>query len=83
MFATVERTSQKEGGAGHQAKLVDLPRAILKRRVAMTAAERRLIERNLDLIFEFEKYVLEHPEVGERNSTERRCLYESGWRRKV
>lgn len=32
----------------------------------MTAAERRLIDKNLDLIFEFEKYVLEHPEVGER-----------------
>ena len=32
----------------------------------MTAAERKLIEKNLDLIFEFEKYVLEHPEVGER-----------------
>jgi Family of unknown function (DUF5647) len=34
--------------------------------MAMTAAERKLIEKNLDLIFEFEKYVLEHPEVGER-----------------
>jgi hypothetical protein len=34
--------------------------------VAMTAAERKLIEKNLDLIFEFEKYVLEHPEIGER-----------------
>jgi hypothetical protein len=32
----------------------------------MTAAERKLIEKNLDLIFEFEKYVLEHPEIGER-----------------
>ena len=32
----------------------------------MTAAERRLIDKNLDLIFEFEKYVLEHPEVGGR-----------------
>jgi hypothetical protein len=32
----------------------------------MTAAERRLVEKNLDLIFEFEKYVLEHPEVGEK-----------------
>jgi hypothetical protein len=29
----------------------------------MRAAEKRLIERNLDLIFEFEKYVLEHPEI--------------------
>jgi hypothetical protein len=34
--------------------------------MAMTAAERKLIDKNLDLIFEFEKYVLEHPEVGER-----------------
>jgi hypothetical protein len=33
--------------------------------MAMTAAERKLIEKNLDLVFEFEKYVLEHPEVGE------------------
>jgi hypothetical protein len=32
----------------------------------MTTAERKLIEKNLDLIFEFEKYVLDHPEVGER-----------------
>ena len=32
----------------------------------MTAAEKKLIDKNLDLIFEFEKYVLEHPEVGER-----------------
>lgn len=29
----------------------------------MTAAEKQLIEKNLDLIFEFEKYVLEHPEI--------------------
>ena len=29
----------------------------------MTAAEIKLTEKNLDLIFEFEKYVLEHPEV--------------------
>ena len=29
----------------------------------MTAAERKLTEKNLDLIFEFEKYVLEHPEI--------------------
>ena len=32
----------------------------------MRAAEKRLIERNLDLIFEFEKYVLEHPEISEK-----------------
>jgi hypothetical protein len=29
----------------------------------MSPAERKLVERNLDLIFEFEKYVLEHPEI--------------------
>ena len=29
----------------------------------MRAAEKNLIERNLDLIFEFEKYVLAHPEI--------------------
>jgi hypothetical protein len=28
--------------------------------------ERELVGRNLDLIFEFEKYVLEHPEFAER-----------------
>ena len=32
----------------------------------MTAAEKILAERNLDLIFEFEKYVLEHPEIAEK-----------------
>ncbi len=31
----------------------------------MTAAEKILVEKNLDLIFEFEKYVLEHPEITE------------------
>jgi len=34
----------------------------------MTAAEKKLVEQNLDLIFEFEKYVLEHPEIAERIS---------------
>jgi hypothetical protein len=34
--------------------------------MAMTAAEKILAEKNLDLIFEFEKYVLEHPEISER-----------------
>ena len=29
----------------------------------MTAAEKKLTEKNLDLIFEFEKHVLEHPEI--------------------
>jgi hypothetical protein len=46
--------------------LVDLPRTIFERRVAMRAADRKLVERNLDLIFEFEKYVLEHPEITEK-----------------
>ena len=32
----------------------------------MRAAEKKLIERNLDLLFEFEKYVLEHPEITEK-----------------
>ena len=32
----------------------------------MRAAEKKLIERNLDLIFEFEKYVMEHPELSEK-----------------
>ena len=46
--------------------LVSLPGTIFKRRVAMRAADRKLVERNLDLIFEFEKYVLEHPEITEK-----------------
>ena len=32
----------------------------------MTSAEKKLVEQNLDLIFEFEKYVLEHPEITKR-----------------
>jgi hypothetical protein len=32
----------------------------------MTAAEKKMIEKNLDLLFEFEKYVLEHPEITEQ-----------------
>ena len=32
----------------------------------MTAAEKKMIEKNLDLIFEFEKYVLEHPGITEK-----------------
>ena len=32
----------------------------------MTAEERRLVEKNPDLIFEFEKYVLEHPEIADQ-----------------
>ncbi len=31
----------------------------------MKAAEKKMIEKSLDLIFEFEKYVLEHPEIAE------------------
>ena len=30
----------------------------------MTRTEKKMVERNLDLIFEFEKYVLEHPGFG-------------------
>jgi hypothetical protein len=33
--------------------------------MAMRAAEKKLVKRNLDLIFEFEKYILEHPEIAE------------------
>jgi hypothetical protein len=33
---------------------------------AMKTVEKKLIERNLDLLFEFEKYVLEHPEITEK-----------------
>ena len=32
----------------------------------MKAAERQLVDKNLDLIFEFEKYVLEHPEFAKK-----------------
>jgi len=46
-------------------KLDGFPDAIFKR-LTMRAAEKNLIERNLDLIFEFEKYVLEHPEISEK-----------------
>jgi hypothetical protein len=34
--------------------------------MAMKAAEKKMVEKNLDLIFEFEKYVLEHPEIAEK-----------------
>jgi hypothetical protein len=34
--------------------------------MAVTAAENKLTEKNLDLIFEFEKYALEHPEIAEK-----------------
>lgn len=32
----------------------------------MTRSEKRMIEKNLDLIFEFEKYVLDHPDLANR-----------------
>lgn len=32
----------------------------------MTRTERKMVEKNLDLIFEFEKYVLEHPELARK-----------------
>ena len=31
----------------------------------MKPAEKKMIEKNLDLLFEFEKYVLEHPEIAQ------------------
>ncbi len=31
----------------------------------MTRADKKMVEKNLDLIFEFEKYVLEHPDFAE------------------
>jgi hypothetical protein len=34
--------------------------------MAMRATEKKLVERNLDLLCEFEKYVLEHPEITEK-----------------
>jgi len=36
-----------------------------ERRMAMKPAEKKMVEKNLDLLFEFEKYVLEHPEIAE------------------
>lgn len=32
----------------------------------MTRSERKMLDKNLDLIFEFEKYVLEHPDFVKR-----------------
>lgn len=32
----------------------------------MTRSEKKMIEKNLDLIFEFEKYVLDHPNLANR-----------------
>lgn len=32
----------------------------------MTKAQRQMVEKNLDLIFEFEKYVLEHPKLAKQ-----------------
>lgn len=31
----------------------------------MTKTDKEMVERNLDLIFEFEKYILEHPDFAE------------------
>ena len=31
----------------------------------MTRLDKRMLEKNLDLIFEFEKYILEHPDFAE------------------
>ncbi len=38
----------------------------MKRAQQLTEKERAYIEKNLDLLFEFEKYVLEHPRFAER-----------------
>ena len=32
----------------------------------MTRSEKKMIDKHLDLIFEFEKYVLEHPDFAKR-----------------
>lgn len=32
----------------------------------MTRLEKKMVEKNLDLIFEFEKYVLDHPDLANR-----------------
>ncbi len=32
----------------------------------MTRLEKRMVEKNLDLTFEFEKYVLDHPDLADR-----------------
>ncbi len=32
----------------------------------MTKTQKKMVEKNLDLIFEFEKYVLEHPELAKK-----------------
>ena len=32
----------------------------------MTRSEKKMMDKNLDLIFEFEKYVIEHPEFAKR-----------------
>jgi len=32
----------------------------------MTRLEKRMVEKNLDLTFEFEKYVLDHPHLADR-----------------
>ena len=37
----------------------------MKKTTPLGEKERTLIEKNLDLIFEFEKYVLEHPQFAE------------------
>ena len=48
----------------------------------MTAAEKKMIEKNLDLLFEFEKYVLEHPEITEKIPSEAVVLMYFYWDQK-
>jgi hypothetical protein len=49
----------------------------------MRAAEKKLVERNLDLIFEFEKYVFGAPGDYRKDPARRGRVYESGRRQKV
>jgi hypothetical protein len=49
-------------------KLVDVSGKVFEWRVPMTKKAKELTAKNLDLIFEFEKYILEHPDFGEQIS---------------
>jgi len=45
--------------------LVYLSSPVFERRLSMSESK-EMVDRNLDLTFEFEKYILEHPEYAER-----------------
>jgi hypothetical protein len=49
----------------------------------MTPSEKKFLERNLDLIFEFEKYVLEPSSDCGKNSARRGSIHEGNRRPKV